>query len=309
MATTTRTRNKLGDLHDHLFAQIERLSEDDIDEETLDREVKRSSAMVAVSAQIIGANRLGLDARKAAALHGWPATSTRRGSLPSRTEPMAPPRGHRPWNKGTRGLMQPNAGSFRRGHRSWNAGTKGQGLTGRNRGSFGGPINPGGSPIAPVGTRRWERKGQEWLVKVPEPSPYAGRYPNGATGRHGSWRPARVVNWEREHGPVPPGLIVWRLLPICDCPENLVLVCRAVAATLNRGHWTHPPRPWRSLPLDHESRYTAVLAAVTAYLARERARSLTRPCLACGAPIKARDRYGRERFYCRGHNARTGAAP
>ena len=222
---------------------------------------------------------------------------------------MAPPRGHRPWNKGTRGVVRPNAGSFRRGHRSWNHGTKGQGLTGPNRGSFGGPIHPGGSPIAPVGTRRLGPQrprvvgqGRQAVALRPDatrtaarPAPVPGARRASSTG-------------SAENGPVRPGLIVWRLLPICDCPENLVLVCQAVSATLNGGRWTHPPRPWRSLPLDHDSRYTAVLAAVTAYLARERARSLTRPCLACGAPIKARDRYGRERFYCRGHSSRVGAA-
>ena len=70
------TRNKLGDLHDHLFAQVERLSDEALDDEALDREVKRTDALVAISSQIIGANRLGLDARKAAAIHGWKPTST-----------------------------------------------------------------------------------------------------------------------------------------------------------------------------------------------------------------------------------------
>jgi hypothetical protein len=55
-------KNKLSDLNDHLFAQIERLSEEDIDDVEIDRETKRGKAIAALSKEVIGAHRLVLDA-------------------------------------------------------------------------------------------------------------------------------------------------------------------------------------------------------------------------------------------------------
>jgi hypothetical protein len=46
-------KNKLSDLNDHLFAQLERLSEEGLTPEQLDRESKRGEAIVAVADQII----------------------------------------------------------------------------------------------------------------------------------------------------------------------------------------------------------------------------------------------------------------
>ncbi len=46
-------KNKLSDLNDHLFAQIERLADEDLKGAELDREVQRGGAMVAVADQII----------------------------------------------------------------------------------------------------------------------------------------------------------------------------------------------------------------------------------------------------------------
>ena len=47
------TKNKLTDLNDHLFAQMERLSEEGQSTEQIEQEVKRSEAIVAISDQII----------------------------------------------------------------------------------------------------------------------------------------------------------------------------------------------------------------------------------------------------------------
>lgn len=47
------TKNRLSDLNDHLFAQIERLSEEDLSPEKIDLEHKRAEAMVAVADQIL----------------------------------------------------------------------------------------------------------------------------------------------------------------------------------------------------------------------------------------------------------------
>ncbi|KPU84417.1 hypothetical protein JI58_03860 [Marinosulfonomonas sp. PRT-SC04] len=60
-------KNKLTDLNNHLFAQLERLSEGKLTEEELAKEVKRADAIVKVSDQITGNAELQL---KAAKLYG-----------------------------------------------------------------------------------------------------------------------------------------------------------------------------------------------------------------------------------------------
>ena len=42
-------KNRLGDLNNHLFAQMERLSVEDLSAEQLEREVRRARAIVGVS--------------------------------------------------------------------------------------------------------------------------------------------------------------------------------------------------------------------------------------------------------------------
>jgi hypothetical protein len=60
-------KNKLSDLHNHLFEQIERLNDDEaVEGEKLDREIRRAQAMCNVAGQIIHGGRLMLDAVKAA---------------------------------------------------------------------------------------------------------------------------------------------------------------------------------------------------------------------------------------------------
>lgn len=46
-------KNKLADLNDHLFAQLERLSDEELTPEQIDVEAKRGEAMVAVAETII----------------------------------------------------------------------------------------------------------------------------------------------------------------------------------------------------------------------------------------------------------------
>ncbi|MFY0628714.1 MAG: hypothetical protein JXR07_20645 [Reichenbachiella sp.] len=57
-------RNKLTDLNNHLFAQIERLGEDDMTEEKLKLEIDRSRSISEVSAQIIDNAKLQLQGAK-----------------------------------------------------------------------------------------------------------------------------------------------------------------------------------------------------------------------------------------------------
>lgn len=46
-------KNTLGDLNNHLFAQLEKLNDDDLSREELEAEIKRSEAMAKISDQII----------------------------------------------------------------------------------------------------------------------------------------------------------------------------------------------------------------------------------------------------------------
>jgi len=55
-------KNKLSDLNDHLFAQMERLSDEDISSDDLEKEIERSKAITSVSKEIVSNARLVLDA-------------------------------------------------------------------------------------------------------------------------------------------------------------------------------------------------------------------------------------------------------
>lgn len=59
-------KNKLSDLNDHLFAQLERLAQEDLPPEQIDREVQRGEAIVGVADQIIRNAALQLQAAKLA---------------------------------------------------------------------------------------------------------------------------------------------------------------------------------------------------------------------------------------------------
>lgn len=48
-----KTMNTLGDLNNHLFEQLERLNDDEMDEETLEKELKRSKGMTKIAEKII----------------------------------------------------------------------------------------------------------------------------------------------------------------------------------------------------------------------------------------------------------------
>jgi hypothetical protein len=63
-------KNKLTDLNDHLFAQLERLSEEGLTAEQIEQEVMRTDAIVGVAEQIVRNADLQLKAVQIIANHG-----------------------------------------------------------------------------------------------------------------------------------------------------------------------------------------------------------------------------------------------
>ncbi|VXB88788.1 Phage protein [Bacillus altitudinis] len=59
-----KMRNTLGDLNNHLFAQLERLSDEDLKGEELQEEIERSKAVTDVANRIISNGALVLQAQK-----------------------------------------------------------------------------------------------------------------------------------------------------------------------------------------------------------------------------------------------------
>lgn len=51
-------KNTLGDLNNHLFAQLEKLNDDELNGEQLDAEIRRTEAMAKISEQIIKTGEL-----------------------------------------------------------------------------------------------------------------------------------------------------------------------------------------------------------------------------------------------------------
>lgn len=63
-------KNKLVDLNNHLFAQLERLGEEGLTPEQIEAEAKRSDAIVDVAEQIIRNADVALKAAQIVATHG-----------------------------------------------------------------------------------------------------------------------------------------------------------------------------------------------------------------------------------------------
>ncbi len=57
-------KNKLIDLNDHLFAQLERLSDEDTKGEALKEEIERAKSVTGISKVIVDNAKLALDAEK-----------------------------------------------------------------------------------------------------------------------------------------------------------------------------------------------------------------------------------------------------
>ena len=77
-------KNKITDLNNHLFAQLERLGEEGLKSDEIERECRRTDAIVAVSEQIIRSATISLKAAELIAQNGGelgakvkPGSSTR----------------------------------------------------------------------------------------------------------------------------------------------------------------------------------------------------------------------------------------
>ncbi len=57
-------KNKITDLNDHLFLQLERLNDDELKGEDLQQEIERSKAIGVIASQIVGAAKVSVDAAK-----------------------------------------------------------------------------------------------------------------------------------------------------------------------------------------------------------------------------------------------------
>ncbi|MEM6650949.1 MAG: hypothetical protein AAF582_00020 [Pseudomonadota bacterium] len=63
-------KNKLSDLNNHLFAQLEKLTDEELSQDQVEIEVKRSEAIVELSDQVLRIADAGLKAAKLYAEHG-----------------------------------------------------------------------------------------------------------------------------------------------------------------------------------------------------------------------------------------------
>lgn len=59
--------NKMSNLNDHLFAQLERLNDETLEEEKMELEFKKAKSISAISAQIIKSSALVMQAAKLSA--------------------------------------------------------------------------------------------------------------------------------------------------------------------------------------------------------------------------------------------------
>lgn len=69
------TKNRLSDLNDHLFAQLERLANEGSTADKIEAEIKRGNAIVAVADQILRHATLQVQAAKILSDHGIDPTS------------------------------------------------------------------------------------------------------------------------------------------------------------------------------------------------------------------------------------------
>ena len=197
-------RNKLTDLTNTLFAQLETLDDRDLTADELKVELQRSKQMVAISGQILQAGQLALDvANEMNQKFGLSLTekqikSYRRNNnlhsgLTGRFE-----KGQTPHNKGKKYPNMPkNSGQFKKGNR---------------------PPN-----YVPVGTINYTTDG----------------YPKEKIGEPNRWVLKHRKVWEDHHGPIPKGYSVCfldRNKTNYDI-SNLILLSNEELARMNQNNY------------------------------------------------------------------------
>lgn len=117
--------------------------------------------------------------------------------------------GHAPWAKGTKGVVKPNSGNFKKGD-----------------------VPPN---LRPLGSERIDSKDGYVYVKTSAI--------NQHTGFVGWWRQKHLLAWEAEHGPVPKGFIICFLdgdRTNCEL-ENLEMISKAENAIRNKQSFSSLP--------------------------------------------------------------------
>ena len=117
--------------------------------------------------------------------------------------------GHRPWNTGTKGVVKPNSGNFKKGQ-----------------------VPPN---VKPLWDERICPKDGFVLMKIPEKNPY--------TGFSTRYKHKHVYVYERDHGPVPKGMVVaFKDSDKQNCePDNLMCISRAELLRLNQQGYKDMP--------------------------------------------------------------------
>jgi len=131
------------------------------------------------------------------------------------------------------GINSGRTGYFPKGHKPWNHGTKGQRLTTRNSGTFSkGNVSKNWRPL---GSERIDSKDGYVLVKVRERNPY--------TGAPVRFKAKHIILWEKKHGPVPKGkIIMFKDGNIYNfSPGNLVCISQADNVRLNQLRYRNIP--------------------------------------------------------------------
>lgn len=83
------TRNTLNDLNNHLFEQLERLNDEELTEEDLEKELRRADGMTKIAAHIIENGELAFKAMKHLDEYGY---NTDHKTIPAMLETHTPRR-------------------------------------------------------------------------------------------------------------------------------------------------------------------------------------------------------------------------
>lgn len=78
-------RNKIQDLNNHLFAQLERLGEEDISSDKLEIEINRSKAITTIASNIVESSKVTIEAMKIMEKSGIDIRSAVNGIFPVKT--------------------------------------------------------------------------------------------------------------------------------------------------------------------------------------------------------------------------------